>query len=106
MHKKGQVISSVSLVRTPAHKPIRTSLATALTPMPTGLRGGMAERGTTGAGRPQITGVPRVHRTLELDGCGARNDFLLGRTRDRRSGARPSTLRAMIHGSMVTDGAK
>ena len=27
----------------------------------------MTERGTTGAGRPRITGVPRVHRTLELD---------------------------------------
>ena len=38
----------------------------------------MTERGTTGAGRPRITGVPRVHRTLELDGRGFRNDILLG----------------------------
>ena len=38
------------------------------------LRGGMTERGTTRAGEPQITGVPRVHRTLELDGCGSMED--------------------------------
>ena len=31
------------------------------------LRRGMTERGTTGAGRPRITGVPRVHRILELE---------------------------------------
>ena len=30
----------------------------------------MMESRTTGAGEPQITGVPRVHRTLELDGGG------------------------------------
>ena len=33
------------------------------------LREGMTERGTTGAGEPPITGVPRVHRTLEQNGC-------------------------------------
>ena len=71
----------------------------------------MKERGTTGAGEPQITGVPRVHRPLKLvhsaHGRGtAGNDILLGRARVRHSGIRPLTLRAMIHGSMVTDGAK
>ena len=50
----------------------------------------MKERGTTGAGRPQITGVPRVHR------------HLLGRT----SEIHPLTPRAVIHGSVVTNGAK
>ena len=30
----------------------------------------VTERGTTGAGEPQIAGVPRVHRSLELDGRG------------------------------------
>ena len=29
----------------------------------------MTERGTTGAGEPQITGIPRVYRTLEQNGC-------------------------------------
>ena len=70
----------------------------------------MKQRGTTGAGEPQITGVPRVHRPPELvhstHGRGtAGNDIPLGRARVRHSGTRPLTLRAMIHGSMVTDGA-
>ena len=42
----------------------------------------MKERGTTGAGRPQITGVPRVHRHLKrTHGRGTTgNDNHLGRT--------------------------
>ena len=71
----------------------------------------MKERGVTGAGETQITGVPRVHRHLKLvhstHGRGTTgNDILLGRTRVRHSGIRPLTPRAMIHGSLVTDGAK
>ena len=45
----------------------------------------MTERGTTGAGRPQITGVPRVYRTLRLDGRGTGNIIALFQT----SGIRP-----------------
>ena len=63
----------------------------------------MKERGTIGAGRPQITGVPRVHRHLKrTHGRGTGNIILLGRT----SGIRPLTPRAVIHGSMVTDRVK
>ena len=62
----------------------------------------MTERGTIGARRHRITAVLRVHRTLELNGCGPRNDILLGWTRDHHSGIRPSTLRVMIHRSMAT----
>ena len=53
----------------------------------------MTERGTTGAGRTPITGVPRVHRHLKrTHGRGAiGNDVLLGRTRVRHSGIRPLT---------------
>ena len=49
--------------------------------------------------KTRIGGVPRVHRTLRLDGRGTGN--VIGQT----SGIRPSTPRAVIHGSMVTDGA-
>ena len=63
----------------------------------------MKERGTTGAGRPQITGL-QVHRHLErTHGRGTTgNIFLIGRT----SGIRPLRPRAVIHGSMVTDGGE
>ena len=67
----------------------------------------MKERGTTGAGKPQITGVPRVHhghlkRVHRAHGRGTGDGILLGRT----SGIRPSIPPAMVHGSMVTDDAK
>ena len=46
----------------------------------------MKERGTTGAGRPQITGVPRLHRHLKRTyGRGTGNVVPLGQT----SGIRP-----------------
>ena len=65
------------------------------------------ERGTTGAGELQITGVPRVQQPLKLDGHGTTgSDTLLGRTSIRQNGIRPLTSPAIIHGSMVTDGAK
>ena len=66
------------------------------------LRRGMTERGTTGAGRPRITGVPRVHRILELDGCGT----MRGNIRFGYHGICPLTSLATIHGSPVTNGAK
>ena len=49
----------------------------------------MKERGTTGAGKPEISGVPRVHRHLKrTHGRGTTgNDILRGRT----SGIRPLT---------------
>ena len=49
----------------------------------------MKERGTTGAGEPQITGVLRVHGHVKrAPGRGTTgNDILLGRT----SGIRPLT---------------
>ena len=37
----------------------------------------MTGRGTTGAGRPQIAGVPRVHRFRELDGRGTTGNIIL-----------------------------
>ena len=41
----------------------------------------MTERGTTGAGEPQITGVPRVQQPLKLDGHGTvGSDIRLGQT--------------------------
>ena len=47
-----------------------------------GWRVGVTERGTTGAGRPQIAGVPRVHRFRELDGRGTTGDNIRhGQTR-------------------------
>ena len=60
----------------------------------------MKERGTTGAGKPQITGVPRVHRRFKLvrstHGRGTTgNDILLGRTRF-----------ATVEFARLTDGAK
>ena len=62
----------------------------------------MKESGKTGAGEPQISGVPRVHRTHELDGCGTMgSNIRLG-----HNGVRPLTSPATIHGSMVMDGAK
>ena len=67
----------------------------------------MTERGTTGAGRPQITGVPRVHRFLKLDGRGTTGDDIrLGQTRVGYKGLRPLTPPAVIHGSMLANGAK
>ena len=62
----------------------------------------MTERGTTGAGEPQIARVPRVHRTLELDGCGT----VGGNIRLGYNGICPLTSQATIHGSPVTNGAK
>ena len=42
----------------------------------------MTERGTTGAGRPEITGVPRVHQFLKLDGRSTTGyNIHLGQTR-------------------------
>ena len=72
---------------------------------------GMKVRGTIGAGRPQITGVPRVHRHLKrAHGRGTGNTIPLGQTSGMlplpHSGIRPSAPRAVIHGSTVTDGAK
>ena len=62
----------------------------------------MTERGTTGAGESQITGIPRVYRTLEQDGCGTvESNIRLG-----HNGVRPGTSPATIHGSLVTNGAK
>ena len=67
----------------------------------------MKERGTAGAGEPQITGVPRVHPHFKrTHGRGTGYDILFGRTRVRHSGIRPLTPRAMIDCSVVTDGAK
>ena len=67
----------------------------------------MTERGRTGAGEPQITGVPRVHRHLKLDGRGTTGDAIrLGQTRLGYNGIRPLTPPAMIHGSTVANGAK
>ena len=70
-------------------------------------------RGTTGAEDlplsplTQITGVPRVHQPRKLDGRGTTgSDIRLGQTRICHNGIRPLTSPAMIHGSMVTDGAK
>ena len=51
----------------------------------------MKEHGTTGAGRPQITGAPRLHRHLECTHTTG-NIVLFGRT----SGTRPLTPRAVI----------
>ena len=66
----------------------------------------MTERGTTGAGETQITGVP-VHHRLKRNGRGTNgSDIRLGQTRICHNGIRPSTSRAMIHGSIATDGAK
>ena len=59
---------------------------------------GVTERGTTGAGKPQIAGVPQVHRFRELDGRGTTGD-------DIRQG-RPLKPPAMIHGCMVANGTK
>ena len=70
----------------------------------------MTERGTTGAGEPQITGVPRVHQTLTdvaRNGRGTtESDIRLDQTRICHNGNRPLKSPAMIHGSMATDGAK
>ena len=66
------------------------------------LIGGMTERGTTGAGEPQITRVPRVHRTLELHGCGTMVDNI----RLGCNGLCPLTSLATIHDSPVMNGAK
>ena len=63
---------------------------------------GMTECGTTGAGEPQITGVPRVHRTLELDGCGTMG----GNIRLGYNGICLLTSPATIHGSPVTHRAR
>ena len=57
--------------------------------------------GTTVAGRPQIAGVPRVRRTLRLDGRGTGNIIPLGQT----SGIRPLTHCA-IRPSTPRDGGR
>ena len=68
----------------------------------------MKVSGTTGAGRHQILGVPRVHvhghlkRAHSTHGRGTGNDILLG----RNNGIRPLISSTMIHGNMVMDGAK
>ena len=65
----------------------------------------MTERGTTGAGEPQTTGVRRVQQPLKLDGYGTSgSDIRLGQIRICHNGSRPLTSPAMIHGSMVMDG--
>ena len=65
----------------------------------------MTERGKTGAGRPPITGVPRVHRFLKPDGRGTTGDDIRnGQTRAGYEGIRP-TPPAVIHGSVVANGA-
>ena len=67
----------------------------------------MTERGTTGAGRPQIAGVPRVHRFRELDGRGTTGDDIRhGQTRVGYNRIRQLKPPAMIHGSMVANGTK
>ena len=58
----------------------------------------MKDRGTTGAEKPEITGVPRVHRHLKrTHGRGTTgNDILRG----RNSGLRPLThcgIRPLTH---------
>ena len=66
----------------------------------------MTKRGTTGAGRPQTTGVPRVHRFLKLDGCGTTGDDLrFGQTRVGDKGIRSLTPPVVIHG-MAGNGPK
>ena len=67
----------------------------------------MTERGTTGAGRPHIARVPRVHRFLELDGrCTTGDEIRHDQTRVGYKGICPLKPAAMIHGSMVANGAK
>ena len=61
---------------------------------------GVTELGTTGTGEPQ-------HQPLKLDGRGTTgSDIRLGQTKICHNGIRPLTTSAMIHGSIVTDGAK
>ena len=65
----------------------------------------MTERGTTFAGRPQTSGLPRVHRFFEPDGRGTiGDDIRLGQTWVGYQGIRP-TPPAVIHGSVVANGA-
>ena len=71
----------------------------------------MTERGTTGAGELQISGVPRLHqRPKQVHSTHGRGTIakgmLLGRTMCRHSKGPSLTSRAMIHGSMVPDGVK
>ena len=61
------------------------------------LRGSMTERGTVGVGEPQISRV-------EMAPLGA--IFALARPGFATMEFRPLTSPTMIHGSMVTDGAK
>ena len=57
--------------------------------------------------KTQITGVPRVHQFLKLDGRGTTGDDIrLGQTQIGYKGIRPLTPPAVIHGSMVANGAK
>ena len=70
---------------------------------------GAKERHCLAACVSEQTGVRRVHRHLKLvhstHGRGTNgNDIIFGRTRVGHSGMCPLTPRAMIHGSMVTDG--
>ena len=66
----------------------------------------MTERGTTGAGRPQITGVPRVHQFLKLDGRSTTGKTFTLVKPGLATRVRPLTPPAVIHGSMVANGAK
>ena len=59
----------------------------------------MTKRGTTGAGEPQITGVPRVIEPSSS--CTMGSNIRLG-----LNGIRPETSPATVHGSLVTNGAK
>ena len=68
------------------------------------LRGGVTERGTTGAGRPQITGVPGVHRFLKLGTT--LDDLRFGQTGFGDKGIRSLTPPVVIHGSMLGNGPK
>ena len=59
------------------------------------------------AGRPQSTGVPRVHRFLKLDGRGTTGDDIRpGQTRGAYNGFRPLTPPVVTHGCMVGNGPK
>ena len=62
----------------------------------------MTERGTTGAGEPQVTRFPPIQQPPSLDGHGASgSEIRLGQTRNCHNGTRPLTSPAMIIGSLV-----
>ena len=62
----------------------------------------MTERGTTGAGRHQMAGVPRVHPFSEPEG--RLDEIRRGQTRVGYNGVCLLKPPAMIHGSAVCDG--